>query len=77
MDDLLFYAAYAESLSSHPISLSLKHAYGMELDFRRANNIKEIAGQGIAALADGQQVYVGNSKLMQYAGIDVPKTYIL
>ena len=72
---LLFYAASAESASNHPISLSLKRAYGAELDPECANGIKEIAGQGVTAWVDGQQVYVGNQKLMEYAGVDVPQTH--
>ena len=72
---LLFYAASAESASSHPISLSLKRAYGAEPDSQRVNGIKEIAGQGVTAWVDGQQVYVGNQKLMEYAGVDVPQTH--
>ena len=71
---LLFYAASAESASNHPISLSLKRAYGAELDPECVNGIKEIAGQGVTAWVDGQQVYVGNQKLMEYAGVDVPQT---
>lgn len=72
---LLFYAASAESASNHPISLSLKRAYGAELDPECVNGIKEIAGQGVTAWVDGQQVYVGNQKLMEYAGVDVPQTH--
>ena len=72
---LLFYTASAESASNHPISLSLKRAYGAELDPECVNGIKEIAGQGVTAWVDGQQVYVGNQKLMEYAGVDVPQTH--
>ena len=72
---LLFYAASAESASNHPISLSLKRAYGAEPDSQRVNGIKEIAGQGVTAWVDGQQVYVGNQKLMQYAGVDILQTH--
>lgn len=68
-DELLYYAAYAESGSSHPISLSLKKAYGSQLDLERVSDIEEIAGHGVAALVDGKRVCAGNLKLMKRQGI--------
>lgn len=64
-ETLLGMAAYAESSSSHPISLSLKKAYGQELDLSRVSDIEEIAGHGVCARVDGRKVYVGNMRLMQ------------
>ena len=64
-ETLLGMAAYAESSSSHPISLSLKKAYGQELDLSRVSDIEEIAGHGVGAQVDGKKVYVGNMRLMQ------------
>ena len=63
--DLLYYAAYAESASSHPISISLKKAYGEKLDLEHVTGIEEIAGHGVQATVDGKLVYAGNSKLMK------------
>lgn len=63
--DLLYYAAYAESASSHPISISLKKAYGEKLDLEHVTGIEEIAGHGVQATVDGKPVYAGNSKLMK------------
>ena len=64
-EDLLFYAAYAESSSSHPISKSLKNAYGEKIQLERVNEIQEIAGHGVAAVVDDRQVYAGNRRLME------------
>ena len=61
---LVEYAALAESASSHPISKSLQAAYGKEIDRSRVSDIKEISGQGVEALVDGQIVAAGNDKLM-------------
>ena len=68
-DTLLELAAYAESASSHPISISLKEAYGKEIDITKTTNIEEIAGHGISARVDGKKVYAGNMKLMKKFGI--------
>lgn len=67
---LLEYASYAECSSTHPISISLKNAYGKEIDRARVTDIKEIAGQGIVAFVDGKRVAVGNIKLMHSHGIE-------
>ncbi len=68
-DALLELAAYAESFSPHPISLSLKKAYGKELIGGKVSNTQEIAGFGVAATVDGKEVFAGNAKLMQKLGI--------
>ena len=58
-------AAYAESASSHPISLSLKKYYGKDIDGNNVTDIKEIAGRGVSAVVDGKKVFAGNLKLMK------------
>ena len=65
---LLGLAAYAESGSHHPISQSLKDAYGQPLQGERVSDIQEIAGHGVQALVDGHPVAVGNAKLMEKIG---------
>lgn len=70
-ETLLGMAAYAESSSSHPISLSLKKAYGQELDLSRVSDIEEIAGHGVCARVGGKKVYVGNMRLMQRENLTV------
>lgn len=67
---LLYFAAYAESGSSHPISQSLKKAYGEKIDIEKVNNIEEIAGHGVQADVDGKKVSAGNIKLMKKLGIN-------
>mgnify|MGYP000615591809 CR=1 FL=1 len=64
-DELLEYAAYAESYSSHPISKSLKNAYGKELDASNVSDVEEISGHGVTAKVNGKQVAAGNAKLMK------------
>lgn len=68
---LLEYAAYAENASSHPISLSLKKAYGNKIDANKVSGIEEIAGHGVSAVVDGRKVYAGNLKLMNKIGVKV------
>ncbi len=63
-EELLKYAAYAESSSSHPISLSLKKAYGEKLDQNLVTDIEEIAGHGVSAMVQGKKVCAGNARLM-------------
>lgn len=70
-EDLLHFAAYAESSSSHPISVSLKKAYGKELDLEKISSIEEIAGHGVCAQVDGKKVFVGNMRLMQREQVQV------
>lgn len=67
---LLELAALAESASSHPISKSLQKAYGKAIDRSRVTNIRELAGKGVVASVDGQEVAVGNEKLMTELGIE-------
>lgn len=74
-EELLFYAAYAESSSSHPISKSLKNAYGEKIELERVSEIQEIAGHGVAAVVDGRQVYAGNRRLMEKYQIEITEEY--
>lgn len=67
--DLLEIAALAESYSDHPISRSLKEAYGMEIDSKRVGPVEELSGRGVRAQIDGKSVSVGNGKLMEEAGV--------
>lgn len=62
---LLEIAAHVESYSNHPISLSLQEAYGEELQKERVKHVKELPGYGIYATFDGDEVYLGNAKLME------------
>lgn len=70
-ENLLRFAAYAESSSSHPISVSLKKAYGKELELEKVSSIEEIAGHGVCAQVDGKKVFVGNMRLMQREQVQV------
>lgn len=63
-------AAIAECASSHPISKTLRKAYGQEIDHKRISDIQELAGLGITALIDGRKVAVGNEKLMASLGLE-------
>lgn len=69
-DKLLEYAALAESYSTHPISASLRRAYGQQPDQSRVSEVQELGGHGITALVDGVRVAAGNDKLMKQLGID-------
>ena len=69
-DKLLEYAALAESYSTHPISASLRRAYGQQPDQSRVSEVQELGGHGITALVDGVRVAVGNDKLMVQLGVD-------
>ncbi|MBQ9120230.1 MAG: cadmium-translocating P-type ATPase [Lachnospiraceae bacterium] len=62
---LLEWAAYAESYSTHPISRSIRNAYGKELDAARVGEVQEIGGHGVLAQVDGRTVAAGNAKLMR------------
>lgn len=68
---LIEYAAHAECASSHPISKSLKAAYGKEIDRNRVTDIEEISGHGIIAKVDGREIACGNRKLMNKLSIQV------
>jgi Cd2+/Zn2+-exporting ATPase len=63
-EKLLEYAALAECYSTHPISSSLREAFGREIDRDRVSNVHEISGHGITAIVDGHSVAVGNERLM-------------
>lgn len=69
-EQILEYAALAESFSNHPISLSLKKAYGKEIDQSRVSDVEEIGGHGVTSQIDGRTVAVGNDKLMRKLGIE-------
>ena len=66
---LLELAALAECWSDHPISRSLKEAYGREMDSSRVSNVEEVAGRGVKAVVDGHTVCAGNDKLMEDIGV--------
>lgn len=66
---LLFYAAHAECASSHPISRSLRQAYGKEPDRGRVSEVEELSGKGIRALVDARRVLAGNHRLMEAEGV--------
>jgi Cd2+/Zn2+-exporting ATPase len=68
-DEALMYAAYAESISNHPIALSIQKAYGKAADPLRIGRAQEIAGQGIKVQIDGRTVLAGNDRLMTREGI--------
>lgn len=68
-EELIEYAALAESYSTHPISKSLQNAYGKEIDRSRISQVEEISGEGITALVDGKKVAAGNHRLMARLGI--------
>lgn len=68
-DQLLEYAALAESYSSHPISRSLQKAYGKVIDKNRIEDVEEVSGNGVEAAIDGKKVSVGNDKLMKKLGV--------
>ncbi len=68
-EKLLYYAAHAESASSHPISQSLQAAYGGVIERSRVSEVKEIAGQGVSANVDGHVISAGNLRLMRSLGI--------
>ena len=68
--ELLEIAALAENYSTHPISASLKRAFGLPLDESRISDVEELSGKGVIATVDGRNVAVGNGRLMQYVGVD-------
>ncbi len=71
-EEVLRLAAYSEGYSSHPVSNSIKAAYGKPLDLEEVREAKEIAGQGIRAKVNGSIVLAGNGKLMEENGISYP-----
>ena len=68
-EELLELTAYAESYSNHPISNSLKQAYGKEIDNGRISDVEEVSGHGVIATVDGKKVSAGNIKLMKKLNI--------
>ncbi len=69
-EDLLRYAAMAECYSSHPISRSLKKAYGKVIDEKKVTDVEEIGGGGVVATIEGKRVAVGNTRLMNRIGVE-------
>ena len=69
-EQVLAYAAHAESYSSHPISKSLQKAYGKKIDQSRVTDVEEISGHGVVANVDGIRVAAGNAKLMKRIGVE-------
>lgn len=69
-DELLRLTAYAESYSSHPISRSIKDAYGKEIDASKISDVNEISGNGVLAIVDSRKIAVGNSRLMDKLGVE-------
>lgn len=72
-EELLKMTAYAESFSNHPISISLKKAYGKKIDSSKVTKAREIVGKGIYAKVLGKDVYVGNDKLLKELEIKIDK----
>ena len=68
-EELLEYAALAESVSSHPIAVSIRKAHGKELDLSRVSDVEEISGNGVVVRIDGKEVAAGNGRLMDRLGI--------
>ena len=71
--ELLKFAAYAEYYSNHPISLSLRNAYGKDIDEVRITKNKEFSGKGVESIVDGKKILVGNEKLMTEKKISITK----
>ena len=71
-DSLVEAAALAESWSKHPISLSIKAAYGKDIDAARVTDVEELGGHGVTAKVDGKLVAAGNARLMAKLGLTVP-----
>ena len=72
-DALVEAAALAESWSKHPISLSIKNAYGKDIDPSRVTDVQELGGHGVTAKVDGKTVAAGNVRLMAKLGLTVPE----
>ena len=71
-EQLVEAAALAESWSKHPISLSIKAAYGKEIDSARVTDVEELGGHGVTAKVDGKAVAAGNARLMERLGLSAP-----
>ena len=72
-DALVEAAALAESWSKHPISLSIRNAYGKDIDPSRVTDVQELGGHGVTAKVDGKTVAAGNARLMAKLGLTVPE----
>ncbi len=80
-EELLEICAYAENYSSHPISQSIKEAYGKSIDINKIQEVKEISGKGIIANIENKIVLIGNNKLLdefniKFNKIDTAETYV-
>ena len=73
-EDLLKYTSYAENYSNHPIALSIKEAYGKDINEKLVTKTKELKGKGVIAKVDSKEVLVGNEKLMEEYNIDYIKS---
>ncbi|WP_040195914.1 heavy metal translocating P-type ATPase [Candidatus Soleaferrea massiliensis] len=73
-EELLRFAALAEQHSSHPISVSIRKAYGQKLDELPISGVEEISGHGVKAVVDGRQVFAGNARLMELENIAYDRT---
>ena len=73
-EDLLRYTSYAENYSNHPIALSIKEAYGKDINEKLVTKTKEIKGKGVIAKVDSKEVLVGNEKLMEEYNVDYKKS---
>ena len=71
-DKILELAAICESYSNHPIAVSLRMAYGKDIDGSNLSDVCESKGMGVSCSIDGQRIYVGNQKLLKEKGIDIP-----
>ena len=73
-EDLLKYTSYAENYSNHPIALSIKEAYGKDINEKLVTKTKEIKGKGVIAKVESKEVLVGNEKLIEEYNIDYKKS---
>ena len=73
-EELIKLSAYAESFSNHPISISLKKAYGKEINRKLISDTSEISGHGVIATVDGRKVAIGNEKLMKKQKVEYTKS---
>lgn len=74
-EQLLYYAAHAESSSSHPISMSLRKAFGKEINLNQVSSIEELAGLGVQAVVDDKKVAAGNARLMKGSGCNITEEH--
>jgi len=76
-NEVLHFAVAAENYSDHPISVSLKEAYGKKIDPKLLENVEEIPGHGVKAIVDGKKVYVGNAKLMELCSVEYERKSVV